>query len=98
MTVQSINDFPSSLLRAARGSSFSYTFASIRDFKRSEIANKLKDLMDSHGSDKADDAHMYHLVYGAIVLAHGRIEKVFEIGLGSNNTTVVSSMGENGRR
>lgn len=56
-------------------------------------AAQLKVLFDRYGSDKSND-HDYHLVYGAIVDRHCRA--ILEIGLGTNNDDVPSTMGRNG--
>ncbi len=59
-------------------------------------ADELARIFAARGSDKADD-HDYHLLYGAL-LADIRQEpvSVLEIGLGTNNTDVVSNMGAKG--
>lgn len=56
----------------------------------------LKELLDEHGSDKANH-HNYHHLYGAILRDKLEIKNIFEIGLGTNNTDVVSNMGSNGK-
>jgi SAM-dependent methyltransferase len=61
-----------------------------------QAAAKLKELFDFHGSDKAN-VHNYHHVYGAILKNPAAVTAVFEIGLGTNNTDVVSNMGMQGR-
>lgn len=55
-------------------------------------------LLKDHGSDKAD-LHDYHRVYASILGQIGEDRKVqlLEIGLGTNNTDVVSNMGIAGR-
>lgn len=57
---------------------------------------ELKNLFDSYSSDKAN-VHNYHYVYGKILADNNKIEKVFEIGLGTNNVDVVSNMGSHGK-
>ena len=55
-----------------------------------------KVLLDRHGSDKAT-GHAYHHLYGVILKDRAAIDGIFEIGLGTNNTDVVSNMGRAGR-
>jgi hypothetical protein len=59
-------------------------------------ALKLKELLDRYGSDKAN-IHNYHLVYGAILTRMGSIQSLLEIGLGTNNVSLISNMGAAGR-
>jgi hypothetical protein len=61
-----------------------------------EAADRLKLLFERHGSDKSTD-HDYHLLYGAILTRIGKVDALLEIGLGTNNEDVVSSMGAQGR-
>jgi len=72
----------------------------IADFSKTredaEAADAFKQRLDFHGSDKAT-VHDYHLLYGAILRDRDAIAKILEIGLGTNNTDIVSNMGENGR-
>lgn len=53
-------------------------------------------LFNKYGSDKAS-RHDYYMLYGALFPGAHSVEKVFEIGLGTNNTKIVSTMGENGK-
>ncbi len=62
----------------------------------SEAALRLKALFDAEGSDKAT-AHDYHLFYAAILRPPEAVRAILEIGLGTNNTEVVSNMGTGGR-
>lgn len=57
---------------------------------------RLKELLDQYGSDKATD-HNYHLLYSQVLGDPAAISAVVEIGLGTNNEDVVSSMGADGR-
>ena len=66
------------------------------DSKNKASSEKLKELLDHYGSDKANH-HNYHHIYGAILQNQREIGKIFEIGLGTNNTDVVSNMGSNGK-
>ena len=56
-------------------------------------AERLRELFQKYGSDKAS-THNYYLLYGAI-LANGA-KRVLEIGLGTNDSSVVSHMGNTG--
>jgi hypothetical protein len=60
-------------------------------------AAELAHLFNAHGSDKSSE-HNYHLLY-APLLAPRRHEplRLLEIGVGTNNTDVVSTMGVNGK-
>jgi hypothetical protein len=72
----------------------------MEDFPKTEdqlrSANELKRYFDRYGSDKAT-LHQYHYVYGPILMDRDRISGVLEVGLGTNNTDVVSNMGTEGR-
>lgn len=57
----------------------------------SKAANELGELFSASGSDKA--RHGYHLLYGPVLQRRESITKIFEIGLGTNNTEIVSTMG-----
>jgi hypothetical protein len=59
-------------------------------------AERLKQLFDSYGSDKAS-RHNYHHLYGAILRDPKKVGSIFEIGLGTNNKDIVSNMGLCGR-
>jgi SAM-dependent methyltransferase len=61
-----------------------------------ETAAQFKCKLDEHGSDKAN-SHNYQYVYGPILGDRDAIGAVLEIGLGTNNTDVVSNMGRSGR-
>jgi len=61
-----------------------------------ETAPLLKQYFDEYGSDKSK-THNYHLIYGALMRESSKIQSLLEIGLGTNNTDVVSSMGSAGK-
>lgn len=61
-----------------------------------EAADRLKVLLDKYGSDKAN-RHNYHHIYGLALRDSGSVKHVLEIGLGTNNTDVVSNMGREGK-
>jgi hypothetical protein len=70
--------------------------AAIFESADSRASDELKALFIHYGSDKATD-HNHHTLYGPILSDRGGIEAVLEIGLGSNNTDVVSHMGDAGQ-
>lgn len=67
-------------------------------FNKSEEASvkELKKLLNFHGSDKAHK-HFYHLLYAKLLSPNEKVKNILEIGLGTNNTNFVSSMGINGK-
>lgn len=59
---------------------------------------KFKKIFDNYGSDKADALHEYHNLYVKILGQNpDKIKNIFEIGLGTNNKDVVSTMGRHGK-
>ncbi len=78
------------LPRAATSTSFA------RDLSADPVTTeRLATLLARHGSDKST-RHDYHLVYGA-VLEPDRVRAVLEIGLGTADEAIPSSMGASGR-
>lgn len=61
-----------------------------------QAVERLKKSLDGYGSDKAD-RHNYHFLYATLLANSDEISAVFEVGLGTNNTDVASSMGKDGR-
>lgn len=61
-----------------------------------EAAIALKQLFDKYGSDKGGH-HGYHYLYGPILAQRAQVRAVLEIGMGTDNTDVVSNMGAEGR-
>jgi len=59
---------------------------------------ELGELLTKYKSDKADAFHYYHVFYSYVIETVGRHSNanVLEIGLGTNNPSIVSSMGING--
>ncbi len=66
------------------------------DSMSKEVAEKLKLLFNKYGSDKSTH-HDYHLLYGYILSDTQRVTAILEIGLGTNNTDVVSNMSALGK-
>ena len=54
---------------------------------------ELKSLFDLYGSDKANE-HNYHHFYGNILKPKSEIKKILEIGIGTNNSDVLSNMSQ----
>jgi hypothetical protein len=55
-------------------------------------------VMTRHGSDKGQGWHNYTTVYSALFgKLRSRALRIFELGLGTNNPTLTSTMGVNGR-
>jgi len=67
-----------------------------RDADSENRALQLKRAFDKYGSDKAT-THDYHYIYSLILKNPDAVTDVLEIGLGTNNTDVVSHMGRDGR-
>jgi hypothetical protein len=69
--------------------------ARIKDFPVSdqdlEAAREIKVYFDKYGSDKASND--YHNIYGPLLKNRDEITGILEIGMGTNNTDVVSNMG-----
>lgn len=59
-------------------------------------AVRLRNLFNKYGSDKSTD-HNYELVYGQILGDVSGVFSMLEIGMGTNNTDVVSNMSALGR-
>jgi hypothetical protein len=64
--------------------------------EKQAAALRLKELFDQYGSDKGDQHHRYHLLYGAL-LSSADATALLEVGLGTNNVNVVSNMGSLGK-
>ena len=61
-----------------------------------DAADKLAFLFRKHGSDKAG-THNYQHIYGSILRNPASVTSVLEIGLGTNYSDIVSSMGPGGK-
>lgn len=63
-----------------------------------EYTNELGELFKKNGSDKGGPIHNYHVLYSYILKGFkDRTSNILEIGLGTNNPELVSTMGVNGR-
>lgn len=101
LTIQTINQtfpFLSQLIHTINGSLL--PVEDIASFPKGQeekaSVDKLKVKFDAYGSDKANH-HNYHHLYGAILKNPDSVSNIFEIGLGTNNTDVVSNMGAAGK-
>ena len=62
------------------------------------VPTRMCRVMSRHGSDKGRGRHNYTMVYSALFQAlRDRPARIFELGLGTNNPTLASSMGLFGR-
>jgi len=68
----------------------------IDNAQKADAAARLKILLDRYGSDKAS-VHDYHLLYGAILADAEAVDCMLEIGIGTNNPNLISTMGPGGR-
>jgi hypothetical protein len=96
LTIQAINQtIPLLSTFAISVSQKQHNITSIKDFPVSdedlEAARDIKKYFDKYGSDKANNG--YHNIYGPILKNRDEITGVLEIGMGTNNTDVVSNMG-----
>ena len=103
LTYQSANRFPSQLLQLLTRLGLIQDADGIADIEafaaetaESADALPLGGLFDAHGSDKT--RHGYHVAYAAILqkLALNGPPAILEIGLGTNDKRLVSSMGKGG--
>lgn len=98
LTIQTINQtmpFLSSLAQSV--STRTINFIDMKTFPTSaadlEASNALKGCLDRYGSDKANDRHNYHNLYGPILRNRDQITSILEVGLGSDSNRIVSAMG-----
>lgn len=99
--VSTINNFPSAMIEFLEGNVKSpFRAHSISDFLQSESnefsSGKLGDLFLEFGSDKSS-IHNYDLVYEKIIGDPMKVSGILEIGLGTNNTKIISTMGSEGK-
>lgn len=59
-------------------------------------AESLSTLFNHYGSDKSSH-HNYHYIYAKVLGNPENVNAIMEIGLGTNNVSVASNMGHNGR-
>jgi hypothetical protein len=68
------------------------SFSSHFDLK-TDLSARLAELLAHYGSDKST-IHNYHSVYGCLFAEANAVELVVEIGIGTNSTSVLSTMGK----
>ncbi len=68
----------------------------ISSIDKREAEIEFKNKLDMYGSDKAS-VHNYHLVYSYILSDRAAVTGLLEIGIGSNNTDIVSNMSRAGK-
>lgn len=75
---------------------YKFNILNIEDFNND--CKTLKEILDTNMSDKANH-HNYHILYSYIFNILGRNSNlnILEIGLGTNNPNLVSTMGINGK-
>lgn len=98
-TVQAINETFSRLAQLAESVGHDHVpiepiSAAAKTEADKAAAEELKLILDRSGSDKARND--YHHLYGAILANRRQVRRIFEIGLGTNNTDVVSHMTHEG--
>ena len=105
LTIETINNFPSTLnsfIENLEKSSIikddlleePEIFAEKNDVIH--IADELAQIFNKFGSDKST-THNYQFLYSYFLRKKDEIKKIVEIGLGTNNTDVISNMGLNGK-
>jgi hypothetical protein len=99
LTIQSINQVIPALKAIGNISQNNIDFAvSIQKLIKREtsLSIKLGELFYNYGSDKSSP-HNYHKIYSNLLSSQKSVDRIFEIGLGTNNLDVVSTMGKNGK-
>jgi hypothetical protein len=98
LTIQSINQVFPALSNFCKVKDKNQRFANtIKGFiKPINQKTKLGELFTNYGSDKASPNN-YDLVYQGILNSINKPTKIFEIGLGTNNVDIVSTMGKKGK-
>jgi hypothetical protein len=98
LTIQSINQTIPALLDLSLKLQFDTEIIDVNKFYDNSISkniDNLRDIFTKYGSDKG--IHNYHIFYAHILKNKNVFKNVFEIGLGTNNTDVVSNMGKKGK-
>ncbi len=96
LTILSINQTMPALakfsLSIEKNVAFGETFKRVLLDTDSENQSALKELFKKYGSDKSTK-HNYYKIYAEIIQALNQPKKIFEIGLGTDNIDIVSTMG-----
>lgn len=100
ITIKAINEFHSSILGVPLTTNRLPTEIDVSDFlvdlSCEDSESLLAQLFSTNGSDKSI-RHKYHIVYARILSLLPSSLKLFEIGLGTNDTSVLSTMGRHSR-
>jgi len=100
LTIQSVNATIPALLRLSEHvsaeSDLERRLVRALDGDETPDQVRLRSLFDEYGSDKASE-HDYYRVYADLLRDLRMPTKILEIGLGTNNADVVSTMGPGGR-
>ena len=94
-TIVGINSIFPLLALVLRALKINLKVTEVKKFKNNYDAKKLKYLFNKYGSDKSK-VHNYHLIYGSLFKKKNKVKKILEIGLGTNNETIVSNMSSKG--
>lgn len=96
LTIDNINSTINSLSSLATKVNFDKNVSDLYSNVSNTVSRELLEgSFNEHGSDKAT-THDYFKIYSNILDKVGQTYKIFEIGLGTNNTDVASNMGRNG--
>jgi len=63
--------------------------------KSKEVLNNLQQKFEEYGSDKSKN--FYHYIYSVVLYDFEKKYKILEIGMGTNNEKIISSMGKYGK-
>jgi hypothetical protein len=100
LTTKSIEAFIENLLKLVSRTEYKKQIHSIHEFSdpNNDLENLLYKKFIMYGSDKAD-IHNYYIFYAHILQKLGvdRDLHVLEIGIGTNNPRLISSMGKDGK-
>jgi len=100
LTLLTINELIPVLLSLTQSLGYKKTktiyLDSVFDHHQKKVAHELKLIFDKHHSDKGSENNSYYLLYSHILSDRLSVKNIFEIGLGTNNTDVVSNMGKSG--
>ena len=95
-TVQQLPEALKSLVEVANSAKLVEPQSIVEWQRRSPASSQeLGRLFKVNGSDKT--RHQYHWLYGSVLAEPEKIEKILEIGLGTNNVDVMSHMERTGR-
>lgn len=97
MTLETINRVPGDLANVADFAGRSIPVIALADWLNGELSRgeRLESLLNHYGSDKV--RHGYHRIYAQILGKKDSINKILEIGLGTNNQDVISNMSTAGK-